>query len=55
MSASMLFWGYSLSPVTSAPVSSPSFKLSSHPSFLLIQWQASFYPVPALTCILQIK
>jgi len=28
-------------------VSSSSFKLLSHPSFLLLQWQASFYPVPA--------
>jgi len=32
-----------------------SFKLFSHLSFLLVQWEASFYPVPALTYILQIK
>jgi len=34
------------------PLSSSSHKLFSHPSFLLVQWQASFYFVPAYTCVM---
>jgi len=42
--------GFSLSPLSVSPfplVSTTSFKLLSCPSFLFLQWQASFYPVPA--------
>jgi len=34
------------------PVSSSPLKPFSHTSFLLIQWQALFYLVPAFTCIM---